>query len=60
MLMTASCASLMDTAEINPIHGAQTFCDVAQPITWSSRDTPETIAEVKEHNAVFDGLCKGK
>lgn len=51
---------MMDTAAINPIQGAQTFCDIAKPITWSSRDMPETIAEVKEHNAVFIGICKGK
>lgn len=60
MLTLTSCSKTMDTAAINPIQGAQTFCDIAKPITWSSRDTPETIAEVKEHNAVFIGICKGK
>lgn len=26
------------------------FCSVAKPISWSKRDTPETVLEVKQHN----------
>jgi hypothetical protein len=32
-------------------------CRSFQPITWSSRDTDETILEVKAHNAVWSELC---
>lgn len=28
-----------------------------KPITWSDEDTDETIAQVKEHNAVWKALC---
>ena len=28
------------------------FCDVARPIYWSRRDTPKTVEQIKEHNAV--------
>ena len=28
------------------------FCAVAEPILYSSRDTPETQRQVREHNAV--------
>lgn len=43
---------------IEPIQGADTFCAVGRPITWSSRDTEETIREVTEHNAVWARLCQ--
>lgn len=34
------------------------YCEVTEPISWSVNDTDQTKAEVKEHNAVFDSLCK--
>lgn len=34
-----------------------TFCEAAQPIRWSRLDTPETIAEIKAHNRVWQRLC---
>lgn len=34
-----------------------TFCSGARPIYWSSKDTPGTIVQVKEHNAVGKGAC---
>jgi hypothetical protein len=40
------------------IQSADSFCAVAKPIMWSSRDTDETIREVKEHNAVWARLCR--
>ncbi len=33
-------------------------CLMFDPITWSEGDTPETIIQVKEHNAVWVGRCK--
>lgn len=36
---------------------AAPFCRVAEPITWSAKDTDRTIAQVKEHNAVGKSLC---
>lgn len=35
-------------------------CAVWRPVTWSSRDTPETIAEVKANNARRKAWCEGK
>jgi hypothetical protein len=50
-----ACASLTNTAAIK---GHASFCDVAKPISFSRlRDTAETIAAIKEHNAVHDELC---
>ena len=35
------------------------FCLLARPITYSAQqDAPETKAQIREHNAVFDKLCK--
>lgn len=34
-----------------------TFCGGALPIYWSSKDTPETVGQVKEHNAVGRDAC---
>jgi len=34
-----------------------TFCGGARPIYWSSKDTTETIGQVKEHNAVGKVAC---
>jgi hypothetical protein len=34
-----------------------TSCQAYRPITYSSRDTPETVAEIRAHNRVYDRLC---
>lgn len=47
----ALCSPMTRTVVIN------TYCDVSSPITYSSRDTQETINQVTEHNAVYDELC---
>ena len=37
------------------------FCLIAEPIRYSkSKDTAETVAQVREHNAVWKRLCDGK
>jgi len=35
-----------------------TSCAAFKPITWSSRDTAETIQEVRQHNAAWESLCE--
>lgn len=58
MLTLNGCASLTGSDVTKPpVAGASTFCSIAKPITWSSRDTDETIRGVKEHNAVGTRLC---
>jgi hypothetical protein len=37
-----------------------TACKAYAPIRYSRKDTPETIAQAREHNAAWDALCKGK
>lgn len=57
MLTLSACAKTMGSAVTEPTVGADTFCRVAKPITWSARDTDETIREVKSHNEVWKRLC---
>ena len=59
-LTLTSCAALTGSGGTEPpapVAGAAAFCEIARPITWSSRDTDETIAEVKSHNAAGRVLC---
>jgi hypothetical protein len=37
-----------------------TACKAYVPIRYSRKDTPETVRQVREHNAAFDALCKPK
>lgn len=32
-------------------------CQAFKPITWSTKDTDQTIGEVKEHNAAWKAVC---
>ena len=39
--------------------GTDAACLAFAPITFSaSNDTPETIRQVREHNAAWDALCR--
>lgn len=33
------------------------FCAVAKPLGWSRDDTPETVVEIKQHNALGAAHC---
>lgn len=42
-----------------PATVVDTSCSAFQPIRYSARgDTPDTIAQVRAHNAAWDRLCK--
>lgn len=36
-----------------------TSCSAFEPIRYSRTDTPETVKEIRAHNAAWDALCKG-
>lgn len=44
-----SCGTMMAS-------GATECKTIFAPITWSLRDTPETVQQIKEHNAVWNSL----
>lgn len=57
-LILTACATTTGSVETStPPPAAETFCQIAKPISWSTKDTDETIRQVKEHNAVFLRLC---
>lgn len=60
-VMLAGCSTINQTltAATKRVSGAQ-FCSVAEPITYSRKDTVDTQKQVREHNAVWDELCKKK
>lgn len=55
-LPLAACVTLGSGTER---HWLDTSCQAFAPITYSRLDTPETIAEVRAHNRVYDRLCAG-
>ena len=48
-----SCASVISTSATN---GA--VCEVWRDIYWSSKDTDQTIKDIKVNNARREGWCK--
>ncbi len=64
--LLAGCVALEDLAGVEPkglaaaqapVVNSDSFCLLAAPIAWSSKDTPETIEQVKELNALGTRLC---
>lgn len=52
LLPLASCVTLGRGISV-----VDTSCKAFVPITYSSKDTPETVKEVRAHNRVYDRLC---
>ena len=60
-LTLTGCAWTTDSSgSPEPVVGAETFCDVAKPITWSDDDTDATLREIREHNEVWKRLCSAR
>ena len=66
MLTLSACARMTgsvatetgtDDLEIQAL-GRAAFCDVAQPLRWSAKDTDETIKQAKLYNTTGVSLCK--
>jgi outer membrane biogenesis lipoprotein LolB len=51
-LLLTGCASTMPTSVTN-----RSACIVWKDISWSQKDTDQTILEVKENNARRNGWC---
>lgn len=54
LLPMAGCWTLGSGTKPAPI---DTSCGAFTALTYSSRDTPETIDEIRAHNRVYDALC---
>ena len=59
-LAIALCAILMGcstTTTVSAVRTDHVACAAFRPIYWSRRDTPPTVAQLKEHNAAGKALC---
>lgn len=57
LLLLTGCMSTK-MATIDPPPPATSICDtVFKPIAWSTKDTDETILDVKAHNAAYKSYC---
>lgn len=52
LLLLTGCATTMGSG------GTKAACSSFTPIGWSSKDTTETIREIKAHNAAWKAVCK--
>lgn len=58
LALLAALLPLAGCATTTPTFVTDTSCLAFEPITYSRRDTPETIKQIKGHNAAYDSLCK--
>lgn len=56
-LLTIFLATMLGCQTTTPTAATDTFCDIARPISYSSRDTPETRAEILSHLASGCAVC---
>lgn len=52
-ILQASCA----TTTASSVPTDRVACGSFEPIYWSAKDTPQTVAQVKEHNAAGKAIC---
>jgi starvation-inducible outer membrane lipoprotein len=52
MFLLTGCSTLTGTVETN-----RSACEVWKDVSWSSKDTTQTIIEVKINNARREGYC---
>lgn len=53
--LTTSCVTTSLPAKID---ATRTACRSFDPIYWHKSDTRKTVAQIKEHNAVYVALCR--
>jgi len=57
LAIASSLVACVMTQSPPPAIEAARFCVLAEPITWSQKDTPDTISQVKIHNAKWRSVC---
>ena len=55
MFLLTGCVTLTGTTATNG-----SACSVWKDVSWSKKDTDQTITEIKVNNARRDGFCKGE
>ena len=57
-LVPLAAALLAGCQAMTPTYVTDTSCLAFEPIRASRKDTPETLDQVRQHNAAWDTLCK--
>ena len=60
LLTLAACQTIQGRSSGISLLGRAPFCSNAEPITYSRRDTVDTVKQIREHNAVGIALCEWK
>lgn len=58
-ILTASCATTSSSAPTKEA-ASKVACQSFETIYWSGKDTPKTVAQIKEHNAAYEAVCGAK
>ena len=46
---------------VEPTRLISDYCRIAKPITYdTTKDTPDTVAQIEEHNSKWVAVCEGK
>ena len=62
LICVAISVAITGCASVEPVQPVtvkgDSFCSIGRKITWSKRDTPPTIDQVRRHNAKYDRVCR--
>lgn len=58
LLMLGTLFALTACLSTTRTDGTKAVCSIFPPITYSRNDTPETVTQVRRHNAGYDRYCK--
>lgn len=56
LLILPGCATTTGSVATDALAGSP--CSAFEPIRWSTKDTDETIRQVKGHNAAWKAVCQ--
>jgi outer membrane biogenesis lipoprotein LolB len=57
LVLPAALLMLTGCQTTTPSGAIDTSCLAFEPVTYSRRDTPQTVREIRQHNAAFAAIC---
>jgi hypothetical protein len=58
LLMLVTLSALAGCLGTRTVATDKSVCSIFPPITYSSADTPETVVQIRRHNAGYGSYCK--
>ncbi len=58
LVLLATLCAMTGCQTMTPIGGTDTSCLAYEAISYSRKDTPETVRQIRRHNASYDALCR--